>query len=44
MTKEDWDVFNQLLDSIILRFQEYDLEIAKLKFRIKQLEKDEVNA
>ena len=39
MTKEEWELMEDMLDGLLLRFQEYDLEIAKLKLRIKQLER-----
>ena len=42
MTKEDWDAISSVIDAIVLRFKEAELEIEKLKFRIEQLEKEKV--
>ena len=39
MTKEDWEFIEDIVEVIHLRFRDYDLEIDKLKFSIKQLEK-----
>jgi len=39
MTEEEWQIFGDLIQSILLRFKGAELEIEKLKFRIEQLER-----
>lgn len=39
MTDDGWEAIGEMAQIIALRFEEFELEIKKLKFKIEQLEK-----
>ena len=41
MNEEAWKVIEDIIEATTIRFKEFDVEIEKLKFRVRQLEEQE---